>query len=33
MKLRTGSNYTEGVLYQYEDRIFKELLINVPSKT
>jgi hypothetical protein len=32
MELKTGSNYTESILYQYESRIFEELLKNMPSK-
>lgn len=32
MRLRTGSNYAEGILHKYENKIFDELLINMPSK-
>jgi hypothetical protein len=32
MELKTGSNYEDGILYQYEKRILDELLENMPSK-
>lgn len=33
MELKTGSSYAEGILYQYEKRIFDELLNNMTPKT
>jgi hypothetical protein len=31
MKSKTGASYKEGILYQYEEMMFKELLKNAPS--
>jgi hypothetical protein len=31
MELKTGSNYSEGILYKYEEMVFDELMKNMPS--